>query len=211
MDRVYIEKSIELAEAGLPVDIPIVEGLSSNKIRRLLHWLCKRPNTNYLEIGVHTGSTFIPALWNNPDAYGQCIDIWDQSHWALKGVKRADFEANLERWIPGRNVNIIEYDMFEVDPRGMLAYGVNVYFFDGPHDRKAQYEAFRRFNPIFAERFVALVDDWNNVEVKEETRRVFKDLRYNVLAEWELPGLDQYNRDTERWWNGLYVALVEKP
>ena len=32
-----------------------------------------------------------------------------------------------------------------------------------------------------------------------------------ILLGWELPGLDQYNRDTVNWWNGLYVALVEKP
>lgn len=210
IDKAYIQKSIELAEAGLPVDIPDVRGLSSDKIRRLLHWLCKPAGTNYLEIGVHRGSTFIPALWDNPDTYGQCIDIWDQSHWALGGATRADFEANLEQWLPGREVNIVEQDMFQVDLRCLVS-SVNVYFFDGPHDRYAQYAAFTRYDPIFASRFVALVDDWNNVEAKEETRRAFKDLGYNVLAEWELPGLEQNNRDTNRWWNGLYVVLVEKP
>jgi len=56
---------------------------------------------------------------------------------------------------------------------------------------------------------VALVDDWNNVEVKEETRRAFKDLGYKVEVEWTLPGTPP--RDEERWWNGLYVAIVEKP
>jgi hypothetical protein len=96
-------------------------------------------------------------------------------------------------------------------PTSEIVPGVNVYFFDGPHDREAQYQAFARFDSIFAGRFVALVDDWNNVEAKEETRRAFEDLRYKVLAQWELPGLDKYNRDTVNWWNGLLVAIVEKP
>jgi len=209
IDKAYVEKSIGLAEAGLPPDLPIVEGLSSNKIRRLLHWLCKPDGTNYLEIGTHTGSTFIPAIWGNPGAFGQCIDIWDQEHWALGNVKREDFETNLEKWLPDRQINIVEQDMFTVPMRALVP-GVNVYFFDGPHDRKAQYQAFARYNPIFADRFVALVDDWNNIEPREETRRAFTDLQYRVEAEWELPGLCQNNRDTERWWNGLYVAIVDK-
>jgi len=201
----YINKSIELAEAGLPADIPIVEGLSSNKIRRLLNWLCSADDINYLEIGVHRGSTFIPALWDN-DAVGTCIDIWD-SHWALKDAQRVDLETNLEEWLPGRPVNIIEHDMFTVDLT-LIPPNVNVFFFDGPHDRDAQYQAFAYYDPVFADRFVALVDDWNNIESKEETRRAFKDLGYKVRAEWELPGTPC--RDEARWWNGLYVAMVEK-
>lgn len=206
IDKSYINKSIQLAERGLPADIPIIEGLSSNKVRRLLNCLCSQVgNVDYLEIGVHRGSTFIPALWNNA-AIGTCIDIWD-SHWALNDAQRSDFEANLARWLPGRVVNIIEHDMFSVD-LALIPSGINVFFFDGPHDRDAQYQAFTYYNPVFADRFVALVDDWNNIEAKEETRRAFKDLGYKVRADWQLPGTPP--RDEARWWNGLYVALVEK-
>ena len=207
INKLYIEKAIELAKAGLPADLPIVEGLSSNKIRCLLHWICQPAGTNYLEIGVHRGSTFIPALWGNAGTTGTCIDIWD-SHWALGDAQRADLEANLALYLPGRQVNIIEHDMFSVD-LGLIPPGVNVYFFDGPHERKAQYQAFAYYDPVFAPRFVALVDDWNNVEAKEETRRALKDLGYKVEVEWTLPGTPP--RDEERWWNGLWVAILRKP
>lgn len=210
IDKDYVEKSIELAKAGLPADLPIVAGLSSNKVRRLIHWLCKPAGTNYLEIGTHRGSTFIPALWENLDTIGTCIDIWDQSHWALGGATREHFEANLDLHLPGREVNIIEHDMFTVD-LDLIPPNVNVYFFDGPHGREAQYQAFVYYDRMFANQFVALVDDWNNIEVKEETQRAFRDLRYTVEAEWKLPGLEQNNRDEKRWWNGLYVAIVRKP
>lgn len=201
----YINKSIQLAERGLPADIPVVEGLSSNKVRRLLNWLCKPEGTNYLEIGVSRGSTFIPALWDN-EAVGTCIDIWD-SHWALTGAQRGDLEANLALHLPGRAINIIEHDMFSVD-LNLIPLDVNVFFYDGPHSRKGQYQAFAYYDPVFAPRFVALVDDWNNIEAKEETRRAFKDLGYRVATEWVLPGTPP--RDEARWWNGLYVAIVEK-
>jgi hypothetical protein len=205
VNKTYINKSIELAEAGLPADIPIVPGLSSNKIRRLLYWLCQPEGTNYLEIGVHQGSTFIPALTDN-DAQGTCIDIWD-SHWALNGAQRVDFEDNLIKHLPGRDVNVIEQDMFEVD-LSLIPPNVNVFFYDGPHSRKGQYQAFAYYDSVFADRFVALVDDWNNIEAKEETRRAFADLRYTVEADWQLPGTPC--RDEARWWNGLYVAMVRK-
>lgn len=201
----YINKAIELSEAGFPADIPIVEGLSSNKIRRLLNWLCSTGGVNYLEIGAHRGSTFIPALWNN-DAAGTCIDIWD-SHWALNDAQRSDLEANLKLWLPERKINIIEHDMFDVKMVYLIP-DVDVFFYDGPHSREGQYQAFVHYDKIFAQRFVAVVDDWNNIEAKEETRRAFKDLGYRVEAEWELPGTPP--RDEARWWNGLWVGIVEK-
>jgi len=207
INKQYIEKAIELAKAGLPANLPIVEGLSSNKIRRLIHWLCQPAGTNYLEIGVHRGSTFIPALWSNPGTVGTCIDIWD-SHWALNNAQRADLEANLALHLPGHAVNIIEHDLFSVD-LNLIPPNVDVFFFDGPHDREAQYQAFAYYDRVFAPRFVALVDDWNNAEVKEETRRAIKDLRYTVEVEWQLPGTPP--RDEERWWNGLWAGILRKP
>lgn len=36
----------------------------------------------------------------------------------------------------------------------------------------------------------------------------FKELHYNVLHEWSLPA--DYNGDEKNWWNGLYVAIIEK-
>jgi hypothetical protein len=62
---------------------------------------------------------------------------------------------------------------------------------------------------VFAERFVAVVDDWRWEEPRLGTRQAFSDLRYHVEAEWELPADNQ--RDTEKWWNRLYVAIVNKP
>lgn len=201
----YIDNAIQQAEAGLPVNMPEIVGFSSNKVRRLLNWLCKPFGSNYLEIGSHKGSTLIPALWNN-NATATCIDMWE-SHPALGDAKRSDLDENLEKHLPGRYVNVIECDMFEVN-LGLLIPGVNVYFYDGPHTRVGQYQAFVKYNPIFADRFVALVDDWNWIEPREETMRAFIDLHYDVEAQWELPAVP--DRDIEQWWNGLFVAIVNK-
>lgn len=204
--RAYIDEAIKQAEAGLPPDLPVVEGLSSDRVRRLLNWLCQLEGANYLEIGTHKGSTLIPALWGN-HALASCIDIWT-AHPVLGNAQRVDLEANLAEHLPEREVNVVEQDMFTLS-LDLLIPEVNVFFYDGPHSRKGQYQAFVHYNPIFAPRFIALVDDWNWIEPREETMRAFTDLRYRVEAQWVLPATPC--RDTERWWNGLFVAIVNKP
>lgn len=206
IDRAYIDYAIQQAEAGKPPDLPIVPGLSSPKVRRLLNWLCKSPEANYLEIGTHMGSTLIPALWHNDHALASCIDIWAGTP-DVGDTHHSDLDANLALHLPGRVVNVVEADMFTLDV-GRLLPGVNVFFYDGPHTREGQYQAFAHYDLIFAPCFVALVDDWNWIEPREETWRAFTDLRYNVEAKWELKS--RYTRDESEWWNGLFVAIVRK-
>lgn len=202
LDKAYIDLAILAAEVGEP-PIPAMVGYSSDKVRRLLNWLCKLEGANYLEIGTHLGSALIPALWENDHAIATCID-----NWSMFPEKRQDFEANLEEFLPGRHVNILEGDMYAID-LNLIPHDVNVYFFDGPHDKYAQYRAFGRYDPVFADRFVAVVDDWRWEGPRFGTRDAFADLQYVVEAEWELPSDNQ--QDTEKWWNRLYVAIVRKP
>lgn len=203
----YIDYAIQMVEAGKMADFPHVGGLTSRKVRGLLNWLCALEGANYLEIGTHKGATLVGALWGNPHTVATCIDLWTQE--AAQGeICREDLEASLAEHLPGREINIIEDDMFTLD-LALIPKGVNVYFYDGPHTREGQYQAFVRYDPVFAKRFVALVDDWNWEEPREETRRAFEDLRYNVEVEWQLEATPP--RDDARWWNGLFVSIVNKP
>ena len=142
MDEDYINEAIRQSILGFPQNLPPVNGLSSDRIRRLLNWLCQPEDTNYLEIGVHTGSTFIPALYSN-QAVASCIDNWSYS------IERETFEENVALHLPGREVNIIEGDMQTVD-LGLLIPGVTVYFYDGEHTEEAHYQAFTHYDPVFA-------------------------------------------------------------
>jgi len=197
-----IEHAISEAENGRPVGIPDVPGYSSPKIRRLLNNLCSNLGTIYLEVGTHLGSTFIPALHGN-QALATCID-----NWSLDGHTKADFQANLDRFLPERDVTIIESDAFQVY-LPLINQPVDVYFYDGPHDRNSQYRAFSYFNSVLAKRFVVLIDDCRWAEPREETQRAIKDLKYKNLWARTLPA--KSTQDPEAWWDGLYVALLEKP
>src|SRR3990170_3014601 len=119
---------IEAGEFTLPEEVLSIEGYSSRKIKQLLNRLCSKPDTTYLEIGLHVGSTFIPALYNNPIKAAVGIDNW------------------------------------------------------------------------------SLPDDFNWAEPREETYHALKDLNYEIVHEWLLPAY--HERDTEQWWNGLFVGMI---
>lgn len=197
-----IERAISEAENGRPAEFPVVPGYSSPKVRRLLNNLCSNPGAIYLEIGTHLGSTFIPALHGN-EALATCID-----NWSMDGHTKIDFQANLDQFLPEREVVVIESDAFQVY-LPLINQPVDVYFYDGPHDRNSHYMAFSYFNSVLADRFVVLIDDVRWAEPREETYRAINDLKYKNLWARTLPA--KSTQDPEAWWGGLYVALLEKP
>lgn len=204
MDETTLKQLIDDAEHGKPIlpdEIVNIEGFSSPKVRRLLNSLCAQPGANYLEIGVHIGSTFIPALYGNK-ARATCIDSWKMFDGA-----REQFRKNVDKFLPLRSIEIIDGDCWKV-AKSKLHGGYNVYFYDGDHTREAQRKALIHFASTLAHQFVLLVDDCNWEEPREETKKVINDLGWKVLYSVLLPGA--YNGDAVGWWNGLYVGLIEK-
>lgn len=205
MDEIILKQLIDEAEQGLPTlseAVLNVPGFSTPKVRRLLNALCSQPGANYLEIGVHIGSTFIPAVYGNT-AQATCIDSWN--------IFQGSYEKFLEIFhthLDGRQVNAIKQDCFTVD-LDRIPQGINVYFYDGAHTREAHYKALTYFEPVLADRFVLIVDDWNWQEPRDETERAVKDLKWREIVRYILPG-PYDGGDPEQWWNGLYVALIEK-
>ena len=205
MDTELLKQLIAEAEQGKPELTPELVnfegGLSSPKVRRLLNALCSQPDARYLEIGIHTGSTFIPAVYGNT-AQATCIDNWKMYEGAYD-----QFMRNKRALLKGRKVKVINQDCFTLDV-ATLPQDINVYFYDGDHGREAQRQAIFRYAPVLADRCVILIDDANWEEPREETKKVISDLGWKVLYEVLLPG--DYNGSAAGWWNGLLVELIEK-
>lgn len=200
-----LQRLIDEAEAGkpdLPADVLHVQGYSAPKVRRLLNALCSQPGTRYLEIGVCYGSTFIPAVYGN-EAEATCID-----HWRMFNGSRVLFDANVARFIPERKFTALEGDCLSAEIKTQVPRGINVYFYDGAHDRESHYQALMQYAPLMADRFVLLIDDWNWSEPNHGAKQAFEELGYMRLVEHNLPGA--YNGDQAGWWNGLYVGLFQK-
>lgn len=193
-----------IGKSRLTGDILSLEGMSSNLVRHFLNNLCSFRTTNYLEIGCWKGSTFISALYGNNNSVNSAVTIDD---WSDFGGPRYEFHSNVNKYISNVPHKILESDCFRTD-LSVFQYPINVYFYDGDHTEEAQEKAFTYFNPIFADTFIAIVDDWNAEEVRKGTSSAFKKLNYKILFEEQF--FTTKNGDTNSWWNGLYIAVIDK-
>lgn len=210
----HVQKSIQAAEISnskLDSEILGIYGYSSSKVRHFLNNLCSLPGARYLEIGVWKGSTFISALYNNTDTICDAIaiDQWFDAQIPLLNNEKESFIANTAKFLPSKSFKLFEQDAFAITPEDICSpASINIYFYDGDHSEKAQYQAFVHYDKILAHKFIAIVDDWNWLRVQQGTKRAFSDLKYKIIFEIELPS--NGNCDTANWWNGLYVAIIEK-
>lgn len=186
-----------------------VPAFSGAKVKHLLNNLCAIPllGCRYLEVGVHKGGTFCPALSGNNATGATAIDNW--SEFNEDGRTKAEFERNRIRFAPGSH--LIDADCFDVSHRH-ITQPVDIFFYDGNHSEESQYRALRHFLPAMADPFVLVVDDysWRDTPgAKIGTQRAIDDLGLNVLFEREL--VPERESDSDGWWNGLGVFVLGKP
>lgn len=204
-----VKKSINNAEQGnskLNDTMLQLEGLSSAKVRHLLNNLCARQGTRYLEIGVWKGANFISALYGNEQETIEAIavDKWSAPKWTVKN----EFEALARQHLKNNYFRLYDGDYLNIAPVSAFKKLINLCFFDGDHNIESQCKAFKHFNIIMDNVFVAVVDDWNYEDVQIATKQAFRELGYHVLYERILNSERQ--NDIDGWWNGLYVAVVHK-
>ncbi len=205
----HVENSIQKAVDGVSKvnkKALAIHGMSSAKVRHFLNNVCSLPGSSYLEIGSWKGSTLVSALHKNP-VKAIAIDNWSQQFYYVPSA-REDFYANVDPYLKEGKLTVIERDCFVLSPREVTQTPINIYFFDGEHTYNSQKLAFTHYNEIFADMFIAIVDDWNWTQVQNGTRDAFSQLGYHVVYEKEL--FCEMNGDASSWWNGLYIAIVKK-
>jgi hypothetical protein len=188
-------------ESKLKPDVLSIQGMSSPKIRYLLNNLCSQSFVNYLEIGSYKGSTLVSALYRN-DVLAIAIDNWSEF-----GNHHGTLQSNLRKFIPNARLSIYDTDCFQFDI-GKIREKINVYLYDGNHSEQCQEAAFTYFNNVLDDVFIAIVDDWNWDDVRNGTFSAFRKLNYSILFEQEL--FTRGNSDTSSWWNGIYIAVIQK-
>lgn len=205
-----VEKAILLAETNfhkiqsLPPEILSISGMSSEKVKIFLNSLMYLlDRVAYLEIGLLKGSTFISALYGNEFKVSRALGI---DNWSEFDKAYDEFKSNFDKHLkPIPSINIINADCFQIQ---LPDSKFNVYFYDGGHGQEEQKKAFTYFNPSLEDVFIAIVDDWNWESTRLGTFEAFKELKYDVIKQWELPA--NGNGDAYQWWNGLYVAVIQK-
>lgn len=189
-------------------------GMSGIKTRIFFNGLVFK-DTRYLEIGVWQGSTFISALVNNDWELAVAIDNFSE----FEGAEEI-FIGNCQHHVldfspeeaEGKKFYFLNIDCFKLtnDHKTVLR-DMNLYFYDGGHSYNDQFDAIAMFKDIVAEKFILIVDDWNWDPVKQGTRDAIKKMGYKTHKEWELLNPNPEKQDDFlNWWNGLYVAVLEK-
>ena len=187
----------------LPKGVLDIEGMSSNKIRHLLNNIMDMPDVNYLEIGVWKGSTFVSSLYGNDVKSAYAIDDWSQ----FNGKKsKKVFESNCEAF------NIVNYELFNENSFKLdlskIKTKINVYFYDGDHFEEWSYAAIKYYYEVLADQFILIVDDYDWPMVRKGIERGISDCNLNILYENHLQS--NFCGDKDTWWNGLYIALINK-
>lgn len=205
-----------------------LKGLSSKRIRILLNELIKE-DTNYLEVGTFTGSTFVNALYGNKPNSATVIDSFsandswemdmkiDVQYHGMK-VKNGLFLMFLENCkrngikdftcIQGDCFNLLFPDKFEIR-------NVDTYLFDAGHSKEDHTKAITYYLNNLADVFIYIVDDWNDETVREGTRLGFESSFVKIHKEWEIFSevkmIGKEKHYDPNWWNGYYIAVCEKP
>ena len=205
----HLETSIQNAQQGisrLDSNILSLPGMSSSLVRHFLNNVCALPRTSYLEIGCWQGSTLISALYGNKETLVDAVAI---DNWALHPEQnnKVKFLRNIETYLPEYPLRFFEQDCFSVDVKTVFKNPITTYFYDGNHSANSHEKAFTYFNDIFADTFIAIIDDWNWERVQKGTKLAFEKLNYHIHYEQEF---FTKGNDSHDWWNGVYVAVIEK-
>ena len=72
-------------------DVFYIKGMSGLRIKVLLNELLSDKEAKYLEVGIHAGSTFIAALWQNSAKVAYGVDNWSEYP---EGHPRTAFSMN---------------------------------------------------------------------------------------------------------------------
>lgn len=193
----------------LPDSVRLMSGMSGKKYRYLINNLISFiRDARYLEVGSWKGSTACAAMHGNKCKV-TCIDNW--SH---HGADNRDFFNNTKESLSDNiEFTVIEKDFREVDYTSLGKY--NVYFFDGPHEEKDQYDGVALAQDALDYEYILIVDDYNFDRVRKGTQSAIKDLNLKVLAELTvLSSIDgdvpTVHHEKSEWHNGYYIAVIKK-
>ena len=188
-----------------PIDIG-VQGLTSPRVQQLLYALSTHCN-HYLEIGSALGAT-AGAVALNPAIQIDCVDNWSQQDiqpetdvFDLPINSRKVFESNVKH----SKLTIHDQDLFAVDTKAIA--GVDLFFYDGPHDAESVSRAVEHYSACLADYAIIIFDDANWTETIQganagiESAGLVPVYSKMMLNSIENPG---------QWWNGLYIVVVKR-
>lgn len=197
-------------EPDLEIDAP---GLTSPRVQRLLNNLA-RHSTCYLEVGSYLGATGCAAVKNNGHLKGYFVDNWIHQIQTMKetgeqlptNTKETFLENIREFNNDAAELRLFDCDMYQVD-LSQIYYKPDLFFYDGPHDRYNTGKAIAYYAQTLADEAILVFDDANFDGVVDGAKEGMAYAGLNVV--YDKIVLNEIE-DKKDWWNGLYIAVVNK-
>ena len=197
-----------------------ISGMSGRNQRHFFNNLCSMEDARYLEIGLHSGSTFCSAMYGNKMKKCLGIDNWSQfiTNRDSKGAIRRShrlFKNNFKKFKGENCASFMEANCWEVNPLDLGNF--NIYFYDGEHQYESQFKGLDYFLPCLDKEFVFVVDDWNdnaNYGVKEGTLDAISKNNLKTIYKKEI-FTEMGNRPSKggwrsKWHNGIGIFVLSK-
>lgn len=163
----------------------------------LLNNLCSLQGASHLHVGLLKGGSFVAALYGNQEILNKKIGLdWFQEY------PRVQFEANCIAYLNMENYEIIDGNCFDFD-KSQITTPIDIYFYDADHSLTGHELAFTYYDGIFADVFIAVIDDWSCPWVRRPTFKAFDKLKYQILYEEIIPASTSFG-------HGQYVAVLKK-
>jgi predicted O-methyltransferase YrrM len=193
-------------------DIYSVKGFCGKKFRLFLNNLVRELSgtARYLEVGVFAGATLCPIMSGNK-VTATVIDNWS---WDKDNTIAAEFYRNVAKFKNNQSaLTIIEGDFHQV-PTDLLGK-FNIYFYDGDHREKDQYDGIVWAMNALDTQSIVLVDDWNWSQVRAGTMNALHDvgakieymIEVRTSFDDEIPSPSGGGSD---WHNGFFGAVISK-
>lgn len=188
-----------------------ISGFSTRVIRCLFSNLVHlpKPDPVYVEFGLYAGGAICSTMSNSPNLTVFGVEDFSQP-FGKDGVFD-ELRRNLETYTPQcREAHIINENAFTMDI-GKIHHKADVISYDAVHDEWAQRDAWSKLiEPIVGETACVVIDDFSWQCVRDGTRDGIKDVerKLRVAHQWELKG--RHHDDAQTWWNGVFIAVVER-
>ena len=206
----------------IPDWIKFMSGMSGKKYRYFINnSISLIADPRYLEIGCWAGSTACSALYGN-EVKALCIDNWSEftdpktinPSLNVKNPKK-EFEINTKKVISEKiDFKFIESDFRKINYNEVGKF--NIYFFDGPHEIKDQYDGIAIAQPSLDDIFILIIDDWNTPHIRQGTLEVINDLNIKIISKIEIMTTQDntmpkfFQCQFSDWHNGYLIAVCQK-
>jgi hypothetical protein len=210
-----MKRTIDLAferaiseDSTITEEIEEMDGMSGRQTRHFYNNILKMNDARYLEVGTWTGSSVCSAMCGNR-ATVVCIDNWSEF-----GGPKERFIQYFTKYKGENTATFIEADCFKVDVRSLPKF--NIYLYDGAHDEHSHYNALAHYYDSMDDTFIFIVDDWRWPHVREATYKSIMDLELTTLYSREVHthlesmAYRQQCNAKAQWWDGIYVAVLQK-